>query len=75
MKMRSVIPMRIAKTGYIIMSIVFCVVGILFTSCPELSVKMIGRVLGAAMIVFGCIRLVGYFSPHFWASRCWRKGS
>lgn len=62
MKMRSVIPMRIAKTGYIVMSIVFCVAGALFISRPELSVKMIGGVLGAAMIVFGCIKLVGYFS-------------
>ena len=30
MKTRSVIPMKIAKTGYIIMSLVFCMAGILF---------------------------------------------
>lgn len=29
MKMRSVTPMRIAKTGYIIISAVFCIAGIL----------------------------------------------
>lgn len=62
MKMRSVIPMRIAKTGYIIMSFVFCMAGILFISRPELSVRLLGRALGIAMIIFGCIRLVGYFS-------------
>lgn len=62
MKMRSVTPMKIAKTGYIIMSAVFCIVGILFIARPELSVKIIGRGLGIAMILFGCIKLVGYFS-------------
>ncbi|MCM1026622.1 MAG: DUF308 domain-containing protein [Roseburia sp.] len=62
MKTRSVVPMKIAKTGYVVMSIVFCMAGILFMTCPELSVKIIGRALGIAMIVFGCIRLVGYFS-------------
>lgn len=62
MKMRSVTPMRIAKSGYIIMSAVFCIVGILFIARPELSVKIIGRGLGIAMILFGCIKLVGYFS-------------
>jgi len=54
--------MRIAKSGYIIMSAVFCIVGILFIARPELSVKIIGRGLGIAMILFGCIKLVGYFS-------------
>lgn len=62
MKMRSVTPMRIAKTGYIIMSTVFCIAGILFIARPELSVKIIGRGLGIAMVLFGCIKLVGYFS-------------
>lgn len=62
MKMRSVTPMRIAKSGYIIMSAVFCIVGILFIARPELSVKIIGRGLGISMILFGCIKLVGYFS-------------
>ncbi len=62
MKMRSVTPMRIAKTGYIIMSVVFAIVGILFIANPELSVLLIGRALGIVMVVFGCVRLVGYFS-------------
>lgn len=62
MKMRSVTPMKIAKTGYIIMSAVFCALGALFIICPELSIQLIGHALGIAMIVFGCIKLVGYFS-------------
>lgn len=54
--------MRVAKTGYIIMSLVFCVVGTLFIAKPELSVLVISRALGVAMIVFGAVKLVGYFS-------------
>ena len=62
MKMRSITPMKAAKIGYIFMSAVLCMVGILFMARPELSVKMIGRALGILMIAFGCIRLAGYFS-------------
>ena len=54
--------MRVAKTGYIIMSLVFCVVGTLFIAKPELSVLVISGALGVAMIVFGAVKLVGYFS-------------
>lgn len=62
MKMRAVAPMRVAKIGYIIMSAVFCVVGILFITCPKFSALIMGKTLGIAMMVFGCIKLVGYFS-------------
>ena len=54
--------MRIARAGYIVMSVVFCAVGVLFITLPEHSAVMIGRALGAAMIVFGIVKLVGYFS-------------
>ena len=53
---------RAAKTGYVVMSIVFCVVGVLFIALPARSAVMIGRVLGAAMAAFGAVKLVGYFS-------------
>lgn len=62
METRSMTPMRVAKTGYIVMSVVFCVVGVLFIALPAQSAVMIGRVLGAAMAVFGMVKLVGYFS-------------
>lgn len=62
MKNRSTAPMWVAKTGYIIMSLVFCGAGVLFIAKPELSAVVISRALGAAMIVFGIIKLVGYFS-------------
>ena len=60
--MRSVIPMKTAKIGYIVISILFCVLGVVLLARPETSVPWIGRLLGIGMIVFGLIKLVGYFS-------------
>ena len=54
--------MWVAKTGYIVMSLVFCAAGIACIANPGLSAAVIGRVLGAAMILFGAIKLVGYCS-------------
>ncbi len=62
MKMRSTTPMRVAKIGYVIMSVVFCVVGILFMVWSDVSTVALGYALGGAMIVFGIIKMVGYFS-------------
>lgn len=62
MKNRCTIPMWVAKAGYIVMSLVFCGAGVLFIAKPELSAVAISRALGAAMILFGAIKLVGYFS-------------
>ena len=62
MKMRSVTPMRIAKIGYIVMSVMFCIAGALFIALPDISITMIGISVGIAMIVFGIVKLVGYFS-------------
>ena len=62
MKTRCTIPMWVAKTGYIMMSLVFCAAGVALIAKPGLSAALIGRVLGAAMILFGAVKLVGYFS-------------
>jgi len=62
MKFYSVVPMRIAKIGYIAMSAVFCAAGAMLIIFPAVSVKFLGAVIGTAMLLFGCIKLVGYFS-------------
>ena len=62
MKMRSVTPTKIAKIGYIVLSALFCAAGILFIVSPELSVSIIGVCIGIAMILFGIVKLIGYFS-------------
>ena len=62
MNMRSTAPMRVAKVGYIVMSAVFCAVGLIFIIRPDVSAGFLGYLLGTAMIVFGAIKIVGYFS-------------
>lgn len=62
MKLRSVIPMKIAKYGYIIVSVIFCIVGIAMIMLPAPSANAIGMFCGIAMPVFGAIKLVGYYS-------------
>lgn len=62
MKMRSVLPMRVAKYGYIIVSIVFCIVGLLMMLLPVSSLQIVGYFVGLAMMIFGVIKIIGYFS-------------
>jgi len=62
MKTRSVAPMKIAKIGYIVVSVLFCMAGILFIALPEISAKIVGIEIGIAAIVFGIVKLIGYFS-------------
>lgn len=62
MKNRSTAPMRVAKAGYIVMSLVFCAAGAACIAKPGLSASVIGHMLGAAMILFGAVKLVGYCS-------------
>lgn len=60
--MRSVTPMRAAKVGYIVMSALFCVLGAVLLIRQDVSVRWIGRLLGIGMLIFGAVKLVGYFS-------------
>mgnify|MGYP004561249193 CR=1 FL=1 len=60
--MRSVLPMKAAKIGYIILSVLYCALGILLITMPELSITALGILLGIGMIVFGIVKIVGYFS-------------
>lgn len=62
MDMRSVAPMKMAKIGYIVMSVLFCVLGVVLLFTPGVSALWIGRLLGIGLILFGAIKLVGYFS-------------
>lgn len=60
--MRSVRPMQVAKTGCIVMSVLFCALGALLLFMPEFSASLIGVLIAAMLIVFGLIKLTGYFS-------------
>ena len=54
--------MKTAKIGYIVMSVLFCVLGVVLLFTPGVSALWIGRLLGIGLILFGAIKLVGYFS-------------
>ena len=54
--------MKTAKIGYIVISALLCALGILLIAKPELSVSVIGTICGILLIVFGAVKLVGYFS-------------
>ena len=60
--MRSVTPMKTAKTGYIIISILLCILGVTLIIFPQFSSKALGTLCGIIFIVFGIVKLVGYFS-------------
>lgn len=60
--MRSVVPMKTAKIGYFVISALFCVLGVVLIAAPGTSAVWLGRLLGIGMIIFGAVKLVGYFS-------------
>ncbi len=60
--MRSITPMRTAKIGYVAISALLGIFGILLIFIPEISLKVLETVIGISMIVFAVIKLVGYFS-------------
>lgn len=62
MKLRSALPMRVAKYGYILISFVFCVAGIFMILLPSPSTSTVGTFFGITMVLFGIIKLIGYFS-------------
>ena len=60
--MRSVAPMKTAKIGYIVLSVALCVLGIILIAFPGFSASLFGILCGVVLIMFGCVKLVGYFS-------------
>lgn len=62
MKMRSMTPMKIAKYGYIFISAVFTLAGLVMILYPDPSQSFIGIFFGIALLVFGVIKLIGYYS-------------
>ncbi len=60
--MRSVKWIRAAKACYIALSVAFCALGLMLILRPDMSARLIGSVVGAALIAFGIVKLAGYFS-------------
>lgn len=59
---RSTASMRTAKTGYIVSSILFCLFGALLIAEPDISISLLGTLIGIAMVLFGAVKIIGYCS-------------
>ena len=59
---RNIAPMRTAKTGYIVLSAVMFLLGLFLLIFPKTGGEVFANILGAAMILFGIIKIIGYFS-------------
>ena len=60
--MRSTKPILAAKTCSIIVSALFCLLGLLLLIYPGVSVSVVGIAAAIMLIVFGVTKLTGFFS-------------
>ncbi len=60
--MKSTVPMKTAKAGYIVMSLLLIVFGILTFIDPKGFENTIGTITGISLILFGLVKMIGYFS-------------
>ena len=50
------------KIGYIMISVLLCIMGIVLIAVPDFSVKLLCRLGGGIMMLFGCVKIIGYCS-------------
>ena len=60
--MCSAMPVKTAKIGYLVMSGLLCLLGVLVICDPGASMRTLGMLCGLTMLAFGLVKLVGYFS-------------
>lgn len=53
---------KAAKTGYITISILLCVLGIVLIAVPDFSVTLLCVLGGGIMMLFGLVKIIGYCS-------------
>ena len=61
-KTRNTTPVQVAKAGYIILSAALCALGLVMIVLPDFSITLAGKMLGVMMIVFGAVKIIGYWS-------------
>ena len=59
---QSILPMQIAKYGYILLSVILCALGIIRITMPQFSVEKFSVLCGVVFIAFGCIRVIGFYA-------------
>lgn len=60
--MRSTALIRAAKLGYILLSAVFCALGLWMIVQPDSSAALLSRLTGILLVAFGIVKMVGYYS-------------
>lgn len=60
--MRSIIPMKMAKIGYMVLSTILMLLGTVIVISPQFFTSIISVMTAIAMVVFGVIKIIGYFS-------------
>lgn len=51
-----------AKIGYILISLMLCALGVVLIVCPGVSAGLLCKISGVIMVLFGAIKIIGYFS-------------
>lgn len=51
-----------AKVGYIVISALLCILGIVLMAVPDFSAFLLCRIGGVLLILFGLVKLIGYCS-------------
>ena len=64
--MEAIRQLKIAKNGYIIMSLLFVILGLGLIIWPDCSLKLFCTLIGIMLIAYGCIKIVGYFSKDYY---------
>ena len=52
--------LKLAKNGYIVMSILFMILGICLIIWPDCSMAVFCTAVGIMLIAYGCIKIIGY---------------
>ena len=53
---------KLAKTGYLAISVVFYIAGIIYILVPDIPPPAICVISGVVLIAYGVIKIIGYFS-------------
>lgn len=53
---------RMAKTGYILLSVALCILGVVTAILPDFSAVWFCRIGGMVMLLFGIVKIIGYWS-------------
>ncbi len=64
--MNALKQLKLAKNGYIVMSVLFMILGACLIIWPDCSMAVFCTAVGIMLIVYGCIKIIGYLSRDFY---------